>query len=59
MVVGLYACFFVKEGNCRSCAQERVVERPWRISVFGIVDEVGAFQGAGRREVEWSGLSTF
>ena len=59
MAVALYACFFVKEGSDRSCAQERVVERPWRISMFGFLDEVGGYQRADRGEVEWDGVSTF
>ena len=59
MAVALYARFLVKGGNCRSCAQEQVVEERWRISVFGFLDEVGVFQRAGRREGELGGLSTF
>ena len=44
--------FFVKEGNCRSRAHERVVEGAGRI-----FDEVGVFQRAGRRDGELDGLS--
>ena len=51
--------FFVKEENCRSCAQERVVEGLGRILLCGFLDEVGAFQRAGRRVVKLGWIAYF
>ena len=51
--------FSSRKGKGGRCAQERVVEGPGRVPVFGFLDEVGVFQRAGRREGELGGLFTF